>query len=135
VLNATDYRTDFTSSDYAKTGTLLPGVVRWLIIGETENTLRPVGVPTADTALTLMVLRLPLRPIVDSSSILEVRPDHVTYLVHGVLELAYLKDDPDTYQPGRSEKQGKRFAGYALQVKSEVNARNRVAKPVTYGGI
>ena len=135
VLNATDYRTDYIGSDYAKNTAITNGAVRWLIIGETENTLRPIGTPLVDTLLVLSVMRLPLRPIVDSTSILEVRPDHVPYLVHGMLELAYLKDDPDTYQPGRSEKQGKRFDEYALMVKSELNARNRVAKPVTYGGI
>ena len=126
VINRTDHRAHQL---------IVPGAVKYLILGESEDQARPWPVPVVDTAISLTVNRLPKNPIVNDASVLEVRPDHVVYLVQGMLEQAHLKDDPETLNPGKSEKAGKRFVELIAKVKDELNARNRIARPMSYGGI
>lgn len=110
-------------------------VARYIVVGETESTIRPIPVPTADQAVKLTVTRLPLKPIVDENSKLEVRPEYVPHLVYGVLALAFLKDDPETYQPARAEKNKTRFEELCEAAKSELQMRNRTPQPIQYGGL
>lgn len=110
-------------------------VARYIVRGETEGMIRPVPVPTADQAVKLTVTRLPLKSIVDENSKLEVRPEYVPHLVYGVLARAFLKDDPETYQPARAEKNMTRFEELCEAAKSELQMRNRAPQPIQYGGL
>jgi len=111
------------------------GVTRYLVIGESENSVRPIPVPIVDQALKLVVMRLPLKSIVDESSKLEVRSEYVPHLLFGMLAHAFRKDDPETYQPARAEKNEARFEALCLAAKVELQGRNRVAQPIQYGGL
>lgn len=111
------------------------GVARYLVIGESENSLRPVPVPVEDQTLKLVVMRLPLKPITDENSKLEVRAEHVPHLVYGMLALAFRKDDPETYQPARADKNEARFEALCAAAKSEIQGRNRSPEPIQYGGL
>lgn len=122
--------TDPTVRGFSRTANL-----NYFVIGESENMLRAVDRPSANTTINLTVGRLPLTSIVDSTSSFEIRDEYVTYLIDGMFELAYLKDDADTYNRTRSESFGGRFKARCAEVKLELERRNYKPGLIAYGGL
>jgi CheY-like chemotaxis protein len=111
------------------------GQVRTLIMGEGEGTMRIVDTPAADTPLKLVVRRYPLEEVTTSSDAFEIRDEQTEFLVYGMMQRAFLKDDPDTYDKGRSDRARDQFRAEAAAAKSASENANHVPQAVMYGGL
>lgn len=111
------------------------GTVRAIVLGETENTLRAIDIPTVDTQLYFIVRRMPLTGVKDGNTVFELRDDHAEHLVYGALARAYLKDDPETYDKRRADMNEARFLSYVAQAKQDLQTRGMRTRVVEYGGL
>lgn len=105
-----------------------------LVIGEDEKTLRPVCTPDADYTLKLVVDRLPLTPLTDSSD-LEVRDEYAYDLVVGMMAHAYTKEDAETLDLKKAGRYAADFRSLAAAAFLEKRRRAGSSREVAYGGI
>jgi hypothetical protein len=105
-----------------------------LVTGEDEYTLRPVNVPDVDYTLKLVVDRLPLEPLTDTST-LEVREENALDLVFGMMAYAYGKQDAETRNDEKATAAGAEFRRLAAAAFLEKRRRMGSNRTVAYGGI
>lgn len=110
------------------------GDVRALVFGEGESTLRVLDTPTVATNIGLVVRRLPLENVTLASEAFEVRDEQTEFIVYGMMQRAYLKDDQDTYNKGFSDRAGAQFQAEAARAKGDSERANHVPRPIQYGG-
>lgn len=110
------------------------GTVRALVFGEGESSLRVLDTPAEATTVKLVVRRLPLENVTLASDAFEVRDEHTEFLVYGMMQRAYLKDDQDTYNKGFSDRAGTMFQAEAARAKVDSERANHAPRPVQYGG-
>ena len=113
-----------------------PGPVRYMIIGEQEDYVRWVGVPTVNTSIQLVVERLPLAPITNARQrFTSVRDEHHYHLLKWVRHLAYRKQDADTFNLVKSDQERDDFVAYCDMAKNEKAVRKHKVRMTSYGGI
>lgn len=64
--------------------------------------LRLYPIPNVDDVLFMTVSRLPVRKMEDDEDVPEIRPEYHYGLVHWMLYRAYMKQDADTFAPGKA---------------------------------
>ncbi len=111
------------------------GQVRTLIMGEGESTMRVIDTPTEDTPLKLVIRRYPLEEVTAASDAFEIRDEQTEFLVYGMMQRAFLKDDPDAYDKGRSDRAMSQFRAEAAAAKTASENANHVPQAVQYGGL
>lgn len=130
-IQTSDYGTsNLAALDDTDTGTVEAG-----ILGLEEHKIRWYKVPaTADTC-RLQIFRLPYPRIVDENSTLEISEHFHRGLILRMRELAYSKQDAETYSKNDVIRYGQEFEAYCARAKIE---RQRLAyrpRTVAYGGI
>lgn len=111
------------------------GPVTGAVLGIEPDRVRWVQVPVADDMVQLAVYRLPITPITDGDSELEVHRRHRMALLQWMEHLAYLKQDSETYDRARSDEKGKNFYEYCALVKREQERAKHKPREVEYGGL
>lgn len=111
------------------------GQVRTLVMGEGESAMRIIDTPTTDTVVKLVIRRYPLENVTLASSAFEMRDEQTEFLVYGMMQRAFLKDDPDTYDKGRSDRAEAKFRAEAAAAKTASENANHVPQAVQYGGL
>jgi hypothetical protein len=118
----------------------LTGVVVAAIIGMEEGKLRLVRIPIADDTLSLLIERLPtcslaVAKVTDLPKTFEVREEHHLAMLMWMKHLAYAKQDVETYDSEKSDKQGAAFEKYCFDAKAEKQRRNSKPRLIQYGGL
>jgi hypothetical protein len=138
VINVQDVD-ELTSEDYGvirQADPSLPGPVKYMIIGEEEDYVRWVNVPTEDTLIQLVIERLPATPITRSrQAFAGVRLEHHYHLLKWMRHLAYRKQDVDTFNLIKSDQERDDFVAYCEMAKREKGIRKHKVRTVAYGGL
>lgn len=138
VLNAQD-QTNMIDEDYGILRRInvldTVGRIRYLVIGMERGKGRVVNIPDVDAEISLVIERLPLKPITDfGQELSDVEPHHHIHLMKWMEHLAYSKPDLETFNKARSEQKETAFKEYcdlAMQEKERYKHKVRV---VRYGG-
>lgn len=138
LINPEDLSSGYLSDDYglaaSRIDLTLSGIPKMLLVGDAEDTARLVHIPIDDDTLLLIVERLPLEDLLSPTKELEIPPQHHRYLVQWMLHLAYMKQDAEAYNRGRSEEFAARFAQYCELAKRESERRIHKHRTISYGG-
>lgn len=110
-------------------------VLKALIAGFSDNTLRAWPVPSETVTLRLAVFRLPLYAITDADQVLEVNEKDHRHLTLWMRHLAYLKQDADTYDKKQADEYERRFNDYCYRALREQERARRQVGVTAYGGI
>jgi hypothetical protein len=111
------------------------GPVRYIITDIEEDKIRLYPLPSAAGYLRLYVSRRPLDTIEDEDSRLEISSQHHLALLDWVKHKAYLKQDVETFDQGKSDDHRLLFEVYAEEVKMQKSGREDRKRLVSYGGI
>lgn len=108
-----------------------------LIFGATAGKMRLYPIPVEDGVLQLVLIRLPLKTLTDSSTKFEVPFAYTTAILEWMRYRAYAKLDSDTYDPGQSEKG---YAAFGEQISNILRMESMKVGGlkdgvVTYGGL
>lgn len=139
VINVQDIE-DLTTEDYGVIRSInqiaTPGPIRYMIIGEQEDYVRWVQIPTVNTTIQLVVERLPTTAITrEQQRFAGVRDEHHLHLLKWVRHLAYRKQDADTFDLVKSDQERADFYDYCDMAKKEKNVRKHKVRVVAYGGL
>lgn len=138
IINVQDIE-NLTTEDYGvirAVGNLsTAGEVRYMIIGESEDYVRWVHVPTTDDVVQMTIERLPLDDICDKSHDLAgVRSEHHFHLLKWMRHLAYRKQDTDKFDLIKSDQEERDFLAYCDMAKREKGIRRHKVRTTSYGG-
>lgn len=111
------------------------GPLKALVQGLEDGKLRAYPVPVETVTVELAIFRLPLDPIVDDSSTLEIAEHHHMHLLKWVRARAYGKQDADTFDRVKAAEFEAAFRDYCKQVQREQSRVRRTTGTVQYGGI
>ena len=138
IINVQDEDT-MTGDDYGIIqgyGTDTEGPIRYMIIGEEENYVRWVGIPTVNTTIRLVVERLPMTVIERSRQrFTDLREEHHYHLLKWVRHLAYRKQDADSFNLVKSDQERDDFVAYCDMARKEKDTRKHKVRITSYGGI
>lgn len=109
------------------------GPVRVAVQGFEDRKLRVWPIPSVADTLSLAVFRLPLRSLLDADP--EVAEHHHLHLLLWARSRAYLKQDAETFDKGRSEDFEARFGVYCREVVREQSRLRRSSGSIAYGGL
>lgn len=94
--------------------------------------IRVYPIPTQDTVLRMTVNRLPLQPMVRDTDEPEILWRHHRKLIHWMMHLAYLKQDSETFDPAKAQREEAAFVKEFGPAKS---ARNEQWQRMTTFGL
>lgn len=130
ILNVEDLDTKGIQLD------ALTGSVERVVIGMEPFALRWVKVPLVDDTASLVVYRLPLRPIVAvPATSLEIPEQHQRHLLLWMEHLAYSKQDTDTLDKKKAADREADFRAYCAAASAEIAKLRHKTRVVAYGGI
>ena len=101
-----------------------------LVVGAQEGKIMPIPGTSAPLVLKFVCTRLPLTPItsVQVDQATELPPDASEGVILYMRHLAYDKMDAETYDQGKSEAMGKKFASFADQYRHQYERREHNAR-------
>lgn len=139
IINSTDLGR-LRSSDYGQMKEVrldkAAGQVRYMVIGMQKNQVRWVQVPEKDDVCNLVIHRLPLESLTpQSEEIDELEEIHHSRLLLWMKHLAYLKQDAETFDKGRSDVNAAEFNAYCSECVAEKSRYMHKTRVVQYGGI
>jgi len=113
------------------------GPIEAIVIGMDAAVAYFYPVPSVADTLQLMVDRLPLLTLVFSSpnQALEIDEHHHRHLLLGMKELAYGKQDAETFDKSKAKEFGDAFEQYCFKAKLERDRVRHKKRVVAYGGI
>jgi hypothetical protein len=112
------------------------GPVDRAIIGMEPYSIRWMKIPVVDDTASLIVYRLPLRTISPTvRSLLEIPEQHQRHLMLWMKSLAYAKQDSDTLDKTKAEKNETLFRNYCAAAKAEAERLRHTPRTVVYGGL
>lgn len=113
------------------------GPVNTLVIGADSKLAYLMPIPSIEDAIQMLVDRLPLCSIdLDNApQRLEIDEHHHRHLLDRMKELAYGKQDAETFDKTKSEEFGARFLSYCSMAKLEKERRKHKPRTVAYGGL
>lgn len=115
---------------------VVPGEVRYMVIGSQLGKVKWVNVPVADDVVQLQVYRLPLEKVVDETHPLdEIDEDHHIHLLDWMKHLGYLKRDAETYNKNASDEHRTMFLDYCATAKAELDRYRSKVRVIQYGGL
>jgi len=112
----------------------VPGVLRALVMGMDESTVRTWPLPMEDTPVKLSVFRLPLVRITDDQAF-EIAEQHHRELLLWMKHLAYSVQDAETFDRTKAADFESRFKDYCFKVKLEQGRLRHKPRSVQYGGL
>lgn len=131
VMPASDYGAIWQAGTDDK-----PGPVRFMVIGEQDDSCRWVQVPVENDTALLTIYRLPLVDITDAdSTFTDVRPQHHFHFLKWMRHLAYNKQDAETFNRAKSKENEDAFHAYCEQARREMERQKSKTRVVAYGGI
>lgn len=113
------------------------GPLSAFVIGMTENVGYFLPIPNVADTLVLIVDRLPLCAI-DSAKQpqkLEIGEEHHRNLLLGMKQLAYEKQDAETFDKTKADEFEVKFEEYCFTAKMEKDRKKHKTRVVAYGGI
>lgn len=139
VINAQDVENlsdeDFGLLRRLNTSTTV-GKVKYMVIGMQPGVVRWVNTPDADYTVKLLVERLPLAEITGPGQALsDVASHHHLHLLKWMRSLAYNKQDAETFDKLKAEKEQLAFESYCSFAKREKDRYKHKVRVVRYGGI
>lgn len=139
IINAQDVR-NLSSNDFGVIRSInmntTPGRVSYGVIGMEQDTIRWVQIPDVVENIRLLVDRLPIEVINDfDMEFSDVKPHHHIHLLKWMKHLAYNKQDSETFDKARSEKEKKDFELYCSMAMQEKERYKHKVRVVSYGGI
>lgn len=111
------------------------GRLRGMVLGMELNKARWVYIPDANDTVLLTINRKPLEAITGPGIDLEIEEDHHEYLLLWMKHMAYLKQDSETYNKGRSDEFKAVFEDYCRQAKADRERREHKPRLMVYGGL
>lgn len=113
------------------------GPVSYLIIGMEPHKAKFYPIPNTADSVQLIVDRLPTEDITADSAPQEFEIDqqHVEGLMYRVKEMAYLKQDAETFNKSKAEEFGVMFMRYCDDARKEKDRAKHKTRVVKYGGI
>ncbi len=131
--------TDLDGSDYGVILKMLDdrrqGALRYLVIGETRGVGQLINIPAQDDTLALSIYRMPLATLTGDGQALEVQEMHHPYLLEYMKDLAYRKQDAETFDRAKSDECRQQFEVYCAQAKAEWARYKHKPRSISYGGI
>lgn len=111
------------------------GAVIGYSFNDEDNKVRWNAVPQADEVVQMSVYRFPLESITGKACDIELPEEHHEALMDWMAHLAYLKHDPETYDPQRSDAAAGRFLDYCKHAREELSRKRHARRGVRYGGL
>lgn len=113
------------------------GPLRTIVIGADEKVAYLLPIPSVADAVQLLVDRLSLATLTetDEPQDLEIAEHHHRHLLLGMKELAYQKQDAETFDKSKAAEFEDKFRAYCEEARKEKDKRKHVARSVNYGGI
>jgi hypothetical protein len=111
------------------------GTIKAIVIGEEEGKARTYPVSNETVQINLLVFRLPIKPIADETSALEVAEEHHRHLLYWAKSLAYLKQDSEAFNKSKASEFEAKFITYCAMAKIEQQRKRHKTRFVAYGGI
>lgn len=116
--------------------TAVLGKVRYMVIGIQQDIAQWINTPEEDTAVRLLVERLPITPITGGFQEFEgVQQQHHLALLKWMRYLAYSKQDMETFNLTRADQQKADFEVYCYSAKREKDKYKHKTRVVMYGGL
>lgn len=114
-----------------------PGPLSTLVQGLEKSRLRAWPMPSETITVNLSVFRLPLETLSEDNNHVELEIDsqHHVPLMHWMKYRAYAKDDVETMDLRKSEKNFTEFKNYCSRAKDEQSRAMRDTGVVAYGGL
>ena len=116
--------------DDTDTGAVMAG-----ILGMEKNKIRWFRVPSESDTCRMHIYRLPYPRISTQQGTLEVDVQHHIHLISGMKELAYQKEDSETFDKAAYERNKSIFADYCEKVRQEEERQRFKPRVVRYGGL
>jgi hypothetical protein len=110
-------------------------IPRYLVTGMEEHRARLYPFPAVTGSIQLVVDRLPLLPVDDPDSRLEVADQHKNGLVMWMKARAYKKQDAETRNDRLALQYDQEFHSYCAMAKAEKDRAKHRTRVVGYGGI
>jgi len=111
------------------------GPIKGLILGMERHKVRCMPIPEVAETIALIVYRIPLLPVTETSQELEIEEQHHQYLVYWMMKLAYEKQDAEAFDRGKANEMEKKFLAYCAEARHERELREHKYRAVAYGGI
>jgi len=111
------------------------GTPTHIILNMETDMMRLYPIPSADDELDMVVWREPIYDIESSSSNFEIPQKYNYKLIYKIKELAYGKQDYETFDGDRREVNLALWENAVLEARSDVKKRTRRPRGVRYGGI
>ena len=112
-----------------------PGPLHGMVIGEEENVVRWVNIPTANDTVRLSVYRLPIEPITGLVQDFEIRTEHHFTLLYWMKHLAFSKQDADTFDPKGAATAGDTFLARCEDARLAWERYKHKPRTIKYGGL
>lgn len=144
ILNYEDMATYLKHPDYGYTSPYAlnneVGPIRAVVSGMEPNKLRLVNIPEVDQQLNLIVNRLPLidinqTTIGNSTAVLEIGEMHHRHLILWMKALAHMKQDAETFDQGKAAEFDVMFRNYCAQAKGDRELHEHKYRTISYGGL
>ncbi len=111
------------------------GAIQYLVIGMEDNKARIYPKASVADTVSLLVYRLPLKPIIDEDQKLEIDVKHHLHLIWWMQHLAYSKQDAETLDRTKASDARATFEEYCAMAKNEQGLAKHKTRVVAYGGI
>lgn len=139
IINAQDLST-MVDDDYGVLRQLnmrpVVGRLRYMVIGEQEDTVRWGHIPDRDYTVQLLIDRLPLKHITKTDQKFEgVKDHHHLHFLNWMKHLAYMKQDAETFNKSKSAECKAMFEQYCSLAIGEKDRYKHKVRVVRYGGL
>lgn len=111
------------------------GRVSGVVTGMKDGKMRLSPLPQHDGNLSLVVYRLPLTDIEGPDGEFEIDSRHVRHLLDWMKSRALSKADAETFDKGKADEHGGKFAAYCDRAKADRERREHTYRTIGYGGI
>lgn len=140
IVNFNELDREYTTGQYGEqlsgNWDTATGSPKLFVTDEQTGKARLIPGPINDGTINLSVIREPLAGITDENSPLElIDSSHQRALLLYCKQMAYEKQDADTFDPNASMKYGAMFLAYCRKVKDGQTRKQRRVGTVAYGGL
>ena len=111
------------------------GLITALVIGMEEHVARAYPIPSAAAEMTLLVFRLPLDELSETSTKFEISEEFHLTLLLWMKHLAYSKQDAETFDKGRADEFEARFIDKCRNDRDTMRRKRHKPRLIQYGGL
>lgn len=139
ILNQWDLDAGLSNDDYGLQRTLsletTKGRTQAIVTGLEINKIKLIPIAEGAETINLTVNRLPLTDITAAGQALEIDPRHHYSLLHWMKHLAFMQEDAETFDKGRSRESEAMFEAYCMRAKAEEELAEHKPRAIRYGGL